>query len=84
MKILHCADIHLDSVMESNLSPEQAKERKRELLLGFADMVRYGAEHDARAVLIAGDVYDKSVPTAEAICLTVRPAPSARELTCWI
>jgi DNA repair exonuclease SbcCD nuclease subunit len=58
MKILHCADIHLDSVMESNLSPEQAKERKRELLLGFADMVRYGAEHDARAVLIAGDLFD--------------------------
>ena len=58
MKILHCADIHLDSVMESNLSPEQAKERKRELLLGFADMVRYGAEHDVRAVLIAGDLFD--------------------------
>ena len=58
MKLLHCADIHLDSVMESNLSPEQAKERKRELLLGFADMVRYGAEHDVRAVLIAGDLFD--------------------------
>ena len=58
MKILHCADIHLDSVMESNLSPEQAKERKRELLIGFADMLRYGAEHDARAVLIAGDLFD--------------------------
>ena len=58
MKLLHCADIHLDSVMESNLSPEQAKERKRELLLGFADTVRYGAEHDVRAVLIAGDLFD--------------------------
>ena len=58
MKLLHCADIHLDSVMESNLMPEQAKERKRELLLGFADMVRYGAEHDVRAVLIAGDLFD--------------------------
>ena len=58
MKLLHCADIHLDSVMESNLSPEQAKERKRELLLGFADMVRYGAERDVRGVLIAGDLFD--------------------------
>jgi len=58
MKLLHCADIHLDSVMESNLSPEQAKERKRELLLGFADMIRYGAEHDVRGVLIAGDLFD--------------------------
>lgn len=58
MKLLHCADIHLDSVMESNLSPEQAKERKRELLSGFADMIRYGAEHDVRGVLIAGDLFD--------------------------
>ncbi len=58
MKLLHCADIHLDSVMESNLSSEQAKERKRELLLGFADMVRYGAEQDVRAVLISGDLFD--------------------------
>ncbi len=58
MRLLHCADIHLDSVMESNLSPEQAKERKRELLVGFADMVRYGAEHDVRGVLIAGDLFD--------------------------
>lgn len=58
MKLLHCADIHLDSVMESNLSSEQAKDRKRELLAGFADMIRYGAEHDVRAVLIAGDLFD--------------------------
>ena len=58
MKLLHCADIHLDSVMESNLSPERAKERKRELLGGFASMVQYGAEHDVRGVLIAGDLFD--------------------------
>ena len=58
MKLLHCADIHLDSVMESNLSPERAKERKRELLAGFAAMVQYGAEHDVRGVLIAGDLFD--------------------------
>lgn len=58
MKLLHCADIHLDSVMESNLSPERAKERKRELLSGFASMIRYGAERQVRGVLIAGDLFD--------------------------
>ena len=58
MKLLHCADIHLDSVMESNLPPERAKERKRELLAGFAAMVQYGAEHDVRGVIIAGDLFD--------------------------
>ena len=29
MKLIHCADLHLDSPMESNLSAEQAKERKK-------------------------------------------------------
>ena len=28
MKIIHCADIHLDSKMESNLSKEKARERR--------------------------------------------------------
>ena len=31
MKILHCADLHLDSKMTANLDKEKAKERK-----GFA------------------------------------------------
>ena len=30
MKIIHCADLHLDSKMTANLSKEQAKERKRQ------------------------------------------------------
>ncbi len=28
MKIIHCADLHLDSKMTSNLSKEQAKREK--------------------------------------------------------
>ena len=32
MKIIHCADLHLDSNMESNLSREQAMLRREELL----------------------------------------------------
>ena len=30
MKILHCADIHLDSAMTANLDKDKAKERKSE------------------------------------------------------
>ena len=30
MRLIHCADLHLDSKMMSNLSKEQAKERKRQ------------------------------------------------------
>ena len=31
MKIIHCADIHLDSKMSANLTKEKARERKTEL-----------------------------------------------------
>ena len=37
MKLIHCADLHLDSPMESNLSAEKARERKGEILATFAN-----------------------------------------------
>ena len=38
MKIIHCADIHLDSKMSANLTKEKARERKTELLTTFQNM----------------------------------------------
>ncbi len=58
MKIIHCADIHLDSALSSNFTAKQAEIRRNELLLTFADMVEYGAAHNVRAVIIAGDLFD--------------------------
>lgn len=66
MKILHCADLHLDSVMNTNLTPAKAKERKAELLGTFRNMVRYGAEQGVDAIIIAGDLYDKKNISATA------------------
>jgi len=58
LKILHCADIHLDSPMRTLLTPEKSKERKAELLKAFQDMVEYGIARDVEAVIIAGDLFD--------------------------
>lgn len=58
MKLLHCADIHLDSVMTANLDSVRAKERKRELLATFTRMVSYAKENEIKAILIAGDLFD--------------------------
>lgn len=58
MKIIHCADLHLDSKMTSNLSKEQAKERKNEILHTFSRMVDYAKEQAVRVILIAGDLFD--------------------------
>ena len=44
MKILHCADIHLDSAMTANLDKDKARERRSELLASFKDMVGYAVK----------------------------------------
>ena len=56
MKIIHCADLHLDSNMTSNLSREQAKQRKAELLATFERMIVYAKDNSVKAVIIAGDL----------------------------
>ena len=58
MKIIHCADLHLDSKMESNLSAQQAKERREEIFETFARMVDFAEKNGVRAVIIAGDMFD--------------------------
>ena len=60
MKIIHCADLHLDSRMTSNLSPDKAKERKNEILNTFVNMVDYASAHEVDAIIIAGDMFDTS------------------------
>jgi len=58
MKLIHCADLHLDSKMTTNLSAEQAKERRAEILRTFVHMVEYADAQQVDAVLIAGDLFD--------------------------
>lgn len=61
MKIIHCADVHLDSKMLRHLTKEQAKERKNELLNTFEQMVVYANENKVSAIIIAGDLFDTSM-----------------------
>ncbi|MDD6290424.1 MAG: metallophosphoesterase [Lachnospiraceae bacterium] len=58
MKIIHCADLHLDSKMTANLTREQARERRKEIIRTFTRMVEYAETQDVRAILIAGDLFD--------------------------
>ena len=60
MKLLHLSDLHLGKrVFETSMLPEQ-----RAILSQALDMAEA-----ADAVIIAGDVYDKPVPPAEAVTL---------------
>lgn len=58
MKIIHCADLHLDSKMTANLTKEKAKERKMEILRTFSRMVEYAKKNNVSVILIAGDMFD--------------------------
>ena len=58
MKLIHCADLHLDSKMDTNLDKESAKERKGEILHTFERMIMYAAQNEISAILIAGDMFD--------------------------
>ncbi len=59
MKIIHCADLHLDSKMET-LPSEKSKIRREELLRTFERLADYATENGVRAVIIAGDMFDTS------------------------
>ena len=62
MKFIHTADLHIGkSICEHSMLDEQ-----RHILASILEAVR-GEKPDA--LLVAGDVYDKSVPSAEAVAV---------------
>ncbi|HEY4552989.1 MAG TPA: exonuclease SbcCD subunit D [Bacillaceae bacterium] len=60
MKIIHTADWHLGKLVHGIYMTEQ----QREILRQFVDLV---AEEQPDAVIIAGDLYDRSVPPTDAV-----------------
>jgi DNA repair exonuclease SbcCD nuclease subunit len=67
MKIIHCADLHLDSKMQTNLTKEQARERKSEILETFLSMIEYAVENNVSAVMISGDLFDTKRVSARTV-----------------
>ena len=77
MKIIHTADLHLDSTLE-RLSPSMARERNAELAENFVRLVDYARENGVRAVLLVGDVFDSprcSELTVSLVLDSIRKAP---------
>lgn len=56
MRLIHCADLHLESEMK--FLSDQAKDRREELLDTYQRMVEYAVENEVDAILISGDLYD--------------------------
>ncbi len=58
MKILHTSDIHIDSPMSARLPTQKIRERRRELIANFEELVSAAVKEGAGAVIIAGDLFD--------------------------
>ena len=79
MKLLHLADLHIGKrVYEYSMLEEQ----KNALLQAF----QMAKEHEVDAVLVAGDVYDKTIPTIEGVKLfdTFLTALKAKQVPVFI
>lgn len=58
MKLIHCADLHLDSKMQTNLTWQKALERNEELTQTFENLVNFAAKNQVQILIIAGDLFD--------------------------
>lgn len=79
IKILHCADLHLDSPFTDSLQKGEA--RRAKLRSAFTNMTRFASEHGVNLILMAGDLFDSEFVTRETAALLVRQAealPSCR------
>ncbi|SHJ33129.1 metallophosphoesterase family protein [Parasporobacterium paucivorans] len=78
MKIIHCGDLHLDSVMKTNLTAEQARERKNEILLTFEKMIEFAKNNEISVIMIAGDLFDTkniSIKTRNVVIACIEKNP---------
>ncbi len=57
MKFIHCADLHLDSKIDT-LPSEKSKKRREEILHTFERLCEYAKNNSVTAVIIAGDMFD--------------------------
>lgn len=65
MKIIHTADIHLDSKLSTHLKGENKKKRLAEILDSFKRMVEYAHNNNVSVIIIAGDFFDKQTVSAK-------------------
>ena len=79
IKVLHCADIHLDSPFASE-NPVKSELRRNELRKTFISIISYAKINGADIVLIAGDLFDGEFVTKETIDLILDEFAAAENI----
>lgn len=77
MKIIHTADLHLDSRLSIRFDKKLADIRRRELMLTFSRMIGYAKDEGVKAIIIAGDLFDTPAPRANAVETVLREIAGA-------
>ncbi|MBQ4065458.1 MAG: metallophosphoesterase [Clostridia bacterium] len=76
MKVLHCADLHLDSPFRSG-SAEKSEVRRRELRGTFSSLVLYVKTEKIPLALLSGDLFDSGFVTRETASFVAKELASA-------
>jgi DNA repair exonuclease SbcCD nuclease subunit len=66
IKVLHCADIHLDSPFHSK-TPEQSALMRRELKKSFLSLINTVKTENISVVIMAGDVFDTPYVSSDTV-----------------
>ncbi len=80
MKIIHCADIHLGSKMES-FPKEIAESRKLEVRNAFLRMLSFAKDNGVEGILLCGDVFDRDKPFKKDVDFFYDVVENAPEIT---
>ena len=76
IRVLHCADLHLDAAF-SLRSPREAESRRTSLRADFTSMMMYVRSYKVQVCLISGDLFDSETVTADTKALMEREFASA-------
>lgn len=76
IRILHTADLHLDSPF-SRVTLDMGEASKKELRKTFSDMISYARTQQADLILISGDLFDSGFATRETAALITRELENA-------
>ena len=61
VKLIHTADLHLDSAFRSRFTKEEAENRRQKQLMAWKELLSFAVEKKVQVILIAGDLFDSPV-----------------------
>lgn len=79
MKFIHCADLHLDSKIET-LPTEKTKIRREEILRSFERLIDFAIQNNVLAIIISGDMFDVSKVSIKTKTRVVNAIKKASEI----